>query len=221
MAGKHPKEEGGCLFITEEMRQAQLQKAITAQTNNHLVRHRLLILERLVSDIVKEYAANDKTRIARATIEVNRDLREMSGMSAKAKAQDMGLRLANFKGVSKKLEEAFEAEGTNIPITAGLIRKARIADDLNWMCPYTGQSYEPKNLVTRYVDKDHIVPRSDRASDSLDSLVITYSTINKWKGKRTAWQFVSEEQGKPVPDLPNLSIVSLSRYKQFVEGLET
>jgi CRISPR-associated endonuclease Csn1 len=71
------------------------------------------------------------------------------------------------------------------------------------------------------VDKDHIVPRSERASDSLDSLVITLSAINKWKGKRTAWQFVEQEQGKPVPDLPNLSIVSLTRYKQFVESLET
>ena len=57
-------------------------------------------------------SGGNKTRITRATIEVNRDLREMSGMSAKAKAQDMGLRLANFKGVSKKLEEAFEEEGT-------------------------------------------------------------------------------------------------------------
>ncbi len=27
MAGKHPKEEGGCLFITEEIRQKQLQEA--------------------------------------------------------------------------------------------------------------------------------------------------------------------------------------------------
>src|SRR5206468_3959085 len=37
LAGKpHPKEEGGCLFITEEMRDAQLNRAIAEQTNNHL-----------------------------------------------------------------------------------------------------------------------------------------------------------------------------------------
>ena len=224
MAGKHPKEEGNCLFITDQMRQAQLQRDIAQQTNNHLVRHRLLILERLHADIIKEYAAGDKARIARETIEVNRDLREMSGMTAKQKAQDLGLRLSNFKGVSKKLEEALEDERMNgrpITVTAGLIRKARIADDLGWKCPYTGLQFEPKQLVTRTVDKDHIVPRSDRASDSLDSLVITFAAINKWKGKRTAWQFVQDEQGKPVPDLPNLSILSLTHYKQFVESLET
>jgi hypothetical protein len=224
LAGKpHPKEEGGCLFITEKMREAQLNRAIADQTNNHLVRHRLLILERLLADIIKEYAAGDKKRVGKITIEVNRDLREMSGKTAKEKAQDLGLRIANHHAVAEKLEKAFEEErnGKSIPITAGLIRKARIAEDLGWECPYTGVAFEPKDLVTRRVDKDHIVPRSDRASDSLDSLVITFSAINKWKGKRTAWQFVEQEQGKPVPDLPNLSIVSLTRYRQFVESLET
>lgn len=225
MAGKHPKEEGGCLFVTEEMRQAQMTREIAQQTNNHLVRHRLLILERLLGDIIKEYAGGDKARIAKVTIEVNRDLREMSGMTAKQKAQDLGLRIANHHHVVNMLEadeslmKVLQKRKTRI--SAGLIRKARVADDLGWVCPYTGQRFEPVDLITKRVDKDHIVPRADRASDSLDSLVMTYSAINKWKGKRTAWQFVEQEQGKPVPDLPNLSIMSLSRYKQLVESLET
>ncbi len=225
MAGKHPKEEGGVLFITDQMRQAQLQKDIAQQTNNHLVRHRLLILERLLRDMIKEYADGDKSRIARLTIEVNRDLRDMSGKTAKEKAQDMGLRIANHHHVEAALEKdeslmkVLRQQGTHI--SAGLIRKARVADDLGWMCPYTSQRFEPIDLVTRHVDKDHIVPRSERASDALDSLVITFSAVNKWKGKRTAWQFVSDEQGKPVPDLPNLSILSITRYKQLVEGLES
>ena len=205
----------------EEIREKQLNREIAEQTNNHLVRHRLVILERLLNDIIKEYAGSKKERIGKITIEVNRDLREMSGMTAKEKAQDLGLRIANHHAVAEKLENAFAEEGIRQSITAALIRKARIAEDLGWKCPYTSQPYEPKHLVTHYVDKDHIVPRSERASDSLDSLAITFSAINKWKGKRTALQFVSEEQGKPVPDLPNLSIMSLTRYKQFVEGLET
>jgi hypothetical protein len=224
LAGKaHPKEEGGCLFLSEEIREKQLNREIAEQTNNHLVRHRLLILERLMGDIIKEYAANDKTCIGKITIEVNRDLRAMSGKTAKAKAQDLGLRIANHHHVAEKLEKAFDEERNSkrIPVTAGLIRKARIAEDLGWRCPYTGIEYEPKDLVTRRVDKDHIVPRSERASDSLDSLAITFSAINRWKGKRTAWQFMEQEQSKPVPDLPTLSIMSLTRYKQFVESLET
>src|SRR5206468_5023399 len=77
------------------------------------------------------------------------------------------------------------------------------------------------SVLNRAVDKDHIIPRTERTSDSLDSLVITFSPINKWKGKRTAMKFVEDEQGKAVPDMPNLSIVTLARYKTFVEGLDS
>lgn len=219
LAGKHPKEPAGCLYVTDQMRAMQMKRTIAEQTNNHLVRHRLLILERLLNDIIRDYAGGDKNAVHKITIEVNRDLREMSGMTAKEKAQDLGLRIANHHQISERLENAFE--GKSIPITAGLIRKARIADDLGWICPYTGQVFEPMDLVRRRVDKDHIVPRADRTSDSLDSLVITFSAINKWKGRRTALQFIEEEQGKPVPDMPQLSIVSMDRYKKFVEKLDT
>jgi hypothetical protein len=225
MAGKHPKEEGGCLFITEEMRQAQLQKQIDQQTNNHLVRHRLLILERLLKDLIAEpaYANGDKSRIAKVTIEVNRDLREMSGKSAKEIQQDLGRRLANHHSVAAKLETDLDGRtfnGKPIQITAGLIRKARIAEDLGWACPYTGKTYDAIDLVSRQVDKDHIIPRSLRPSDSLDSLVVTFAEVNKMKGQRTAWQFVSDEQGKVVDGSPQLSIVSLTRFKQWAESLE-
>ncbi len=226
MAGKHPKEDGNSLCITEEMRQAQLEKRIDQQTNNHLVRHRLLILERLVKDLIAEpaYANGDKSRIATATIEVNRDLREMSGKSAKEIQQDLGRRLSNHHGVAAKLEENLDGRtfnGKPIQITAGLIRKARIAEDLGWTCPYTGQTYDAIDLVSRQVDKDHVIPRSLRPSDSLDSLVVTFAEVNRMKGQRTAMQFVSDEQGKVVEGSPQLSIVSLTRFKQWADSLET
>jgi CRISPR-associated endonuclease Csn1 len=226
MAGHHPKTEGHSLFITEKMREEQMRRDIAQQTNNHLVRHRLLILERLLKDLIAEpgYANGDSSRVTRVTIEVNRDLREMSGKTAKQIEQDLGRRLANHRGVVAKLEEELEGttyNGKPIQITAGLIRKARIAEDLGWTCPYTGQSYDALQLVARQVDKDHIIPRSLRPSDSLDSLVITFAEVNRMKGKRTAWQFVADEQGKAVEGLPQLSIVTLARYKQWVEALES
>jgi len=226
MAGKHPKEDGNSLCVTEEMRKAQLQKQIDQQTNNHLVRHRLLILERLLKDLIAEptFANGDKSRIARTTIEVNRDLREMSGKSAKEIQQDLGRRLANHHGVAAKLEMELDGRtfnGKPIQITAGLIRKARIAEDLGWTCPYTGKTYDAIDLVSRQVDKDHIIPRSLRPSDSLDSLVVTFAEVNKMKGQRTAWRFVSDEQGKVVEGSPQLSIVSLTRFKQWAESLES
>lgn len=217
MAGKHPKEEGGCLFITEEIRRAQLNRPIAEQTNNHLVRHRLLILERLLLDIVNEYAGGEKARVGRVTVEVNRDLRKLSGMTAKQKAQDMGQRLANHQSVAKKLEAVLGHE----KITAGLIRKARVAEDLGWVCPYTGTAYDIPTLVNKVVDKDHVIPYALRPTNSLESLVITFSEINRWKGRRTAMEFITQEAGKPVPGRPNLTLTTPDRFKKFVESLES
>src|SRR5581483_9141236 len=109
-------------------------------------------------DTLKAYAGNDKMRVSRVTFEVNRDLKDLSGKTAQEQAKDLGQRLANFKNVAKKLEADFE--GKNIQITPGLIRKARIAEDLGWTCPYTGKGYDAMDLVSRQVDKDHIIPRS-------------------------------------------------------------
>lgn len=41
------------------------------------------------------------------------------------------------------------------------------------------------------------------------------------KGQRTAYQFISDMQSKAVDGAPQLSIVSLTRFKQSVEGLES
>lgn len=215
---RHPTEEGGPLYRSEAIRTAQLQRAIDEQTNNHLVRHRLLILDRLHRDILREYAGDDSNRIARATIEVNRDLRELSGKTAKQIAQDFGQRLANFKSVTARLEKAFS--GKEIRITPGIIRKARIAEDLGWTCPYTGKGYDEFDLLYRKVDKDHIIPRSERASDSLDSLVITFAEVNKMKGKRTAARFVEDCQGQTVEGLPNVQIKTFANYAKDVNALE-
>lgn len=218
-ADRHPAEEGGPLYRSEAICHAQLQRALDEQTNNHLVRHRLKILERLHTDLLKEYAGDIRARITRINIEVNRDLREMSGKSVQKQAKLLGQQLANFKGAAKKLTEAYE--GLGIHVGPGLIRKGRIAEDLHWTCPYTGKLYDALDLLHRRVDKDHIIPRSDRASDSLDSLVITFSEINKMKGKRTAVRFVEEFQGKPVEGLPQLMIKPLSTYLKDMAALNT
>ena len=223
LVGKpHPKEEGGCLFITEGIREAQINRAIAEQTNNHLVRHRLVILERLLNDIIKEYAGGKKERIGKITIEVNRDLREMSGKTAKEKAQDLGLKIADHHRVVAKLEAAFAGQtynGKPIQISAGLIRKARIAEDLGWVCPYTGKEFEPIDLVSKRVDKDHVIPRVLRPSDSLESLVMTFSQVNAMKKKRTAWQFMKEDQAKEVDGLPGHQLKSLKWFESFVDSL--
>lgn len=216
---RHPAEEGGPLYRSESIRSAQLQRAIDEQTNNHLVRHRLRLLERLHADLLAKYLTQPNGRVGKITIEVNRDLKELSGKTAKQIAEDLGLRLSNFNKVAEKLAEQLAGKG--IAITPGLIRKARVAEDLGWACPYTGKPYDVFDLVHRRVDKDHIVPRSERASDSLDSLVITFAEVNRMKGKRTAARFVEDCQSQTVEGAPNLTIKPLTTFLAYVEKLET
>ncbi|MEY4245666.1 MAG: hypothetical protein RLZZ245_3251 [Verrucomicrobiota bacterium] len=227
MSGRDPRAEKsdqqprGCLCQTAELKEAQLNRSLEKQTNNHLIRHRLLILERLLRDLIDapEFARGEPRRVASLTIEVNRDLKDQSGKTRKEQEQDLGLRLGDFKRVAGKVEERCRQRG--VPVTAGLIRKARIAEDLAWKCPYTGKAFEFDDLLGGAMDKDHIIPHSDRQSDSLDSLVITWNDVNKWKGKRTAMEFVRAEGGKPVPGRPELTLMPLALFQKHVDGLDT
>lgn len=215
-AKMHPRDNEGVLNA-ELIKKHDLSKEIDDLTNNHLVRHRLKILLRLVDDMVKTYADGDPSQVDKCVIEVARDLVEFSGKTNKEVAQELGIKLKNFKDVSKRLTT--DLEGTSIPINAGLIRKARIADDLDWKCPYTGHEFDAVTLARGKVDKDHIIPRSLRPSDSLDSLVVTFAEVNKWKANRTARQFIEDEQGKPVHGKPELTIFTLKQYEAFVNKL--
>lgn len=215
-AKMHPRENGGVLDA-EVIKKHDLGKEIDELTNNHLVRHRLKILMRLVEDMVKTYAEGDAAAVDKCVIEVARDLVEFSGKTNKEVASELGIKLKNFKDVSKKLET--DLQGKRL-ITASLIRKARIADDLDWTCPYTqGPQFEAFSLAEGKVDMDHIIPRSKRPSDSLDSLVVTFPEVNRMKGNRTAMKFIEEDEGKPVPGRPGLQIVTMRKYLAFVEKL--
>lgn len=222
---KHPMDPDGPLFRSEAIRRAQLERAIDEQTNNHLVRHRLKLLERLHDDLVKEYAGSDKARIERITIEVNRNLKELSGKTAQEQAKEQGAQTKNFRDVEKHLRERLDGmtyNGKPIRVTYGLIRKGRIASDLGWKCPYTGRDYDPIKLVSRAVDKDHIIPRSQRVSDSLDSLVITAPDVNKEKSNRTGLQFVKEMNlPENLKRRDELGVWTVAQYEAFVKALDT
>jgi CRISPR-associated endonuclease Csn1 len=242
----HPLQTGGCLEQTPEIKEARKQ-GLAQQTNSHLVQHRLLILagnknvkpkpkEGLVQHLIQEFAAGDKSRIGRITVELARDLQEMSGMTNQDKKKAMGLKLFHHKEVSKNLAEKLrDAEGNVLKgpngkpffSNPGLIRKARILDDLENKCPYTKQDIEFVHLVTGHfrngvsytVDKDHIVPRSQRLSDALEAQVITFSEVNRMKSQRTALEFIKEFGGKQVNGVPNLYVRSEADFRSYVNSL--
>jgi hypothetical protein len=220
----HPLEKGGCLEQTEKIKRAALEKPLDQQTNNHLVRHRLLILKRLHDHIIQDFAAGDKSRISRITVEVARDLQTMSGMTNKEKAKELTGKLKHHHEIAASLAEKLKDErdenGRSFTINPGLIRKARVADDLKWECPYTGRTFEPASLVHRLFDKDHVIPRSKRLSDALEALVITSREVNGEKKARTALQFVKEmNQPENRAKRERLGIRTEAQFRAFVDSL--
>lgn len=192
LSGKDPKAKGGPLEETSEVIARQLNQTLAGRTNNHLVRHRMQIFGRLLDQCIGEFCANGSP--PHIVIEVVRELQEFSGKTAQEKARMMGQKLAGHRRAVKFLEEK-RAELGGFEVNAGLIKKVRIAQDLDWRCPFTGKTYSLSDILEGRVDREHIIPRSWRASDSLDSLVLTFREINQRKGQRLAWTFIADEGG--------------------------
>lgn len=215
LSGKDPRSEGGAIYRSPEVLAAERLRPIDDLTNNHLIRHRLKILHRLVDDVVAEYAADDRSRIGKVVVEVARDLQEFSGMSAKEITSDLNSRLKDFKSAVEKLQ----SDAPNLPLTGGLIRKCRIAMDLGWKCPFTGATFDARDLPK--LEREHVVPYADRPSNALHALVLTFPEVNRMKGKVTARAFIATHGGKAVEGKPNLSLLTLRQYDDLVASLDT
>ena len=222
--GRDPRKSGGVLY--RDCTKADILKAcdIDKETNNHLIRHRVKILLRLLKDIVRDYAENNPAQVAQVTIEMARDLKDLSGMTNKQIVTEMLDKTRQHQKAAKMLAKYLKIDERLV--SPGLIRKVRIAEDMNWICPYTGAHYDIQDIVSKSdlepgcVDKDHILPRSERTTDSLDSLVLTYTEVNRMKAARTGLAFVRECAGMRVPGKENLVIVNEAEYKKIVEGLK-
>lgn len=220
MAGKDPREAQGCLDAVALLSKEKLSIPVEKQTNNHLVRHRLIITERLYKEIIEEFAGGDLSLIDSVVIETARDLREFSGKSNKEKQKILGGKLKQHRDAVKTLEDFRTETGKSFRISAGLIRKTRIALDMEFRCPFTGDEYSLYQILDGSIDVEHIIPRALRPSDSLDGLVLTFKEVNRWKAKRTALQFIVDEGSKEVQGLPQKSIMPVKKFEAFVKKLK-
>ena len=222
--GKHPMELGGILYRDYTKADVLAEHDIDKETNNHLIRHRVKILLRLLKDIVHDYAENNPAQVAQVTIEMARDLKDLSGMTNKQIVADLNERTRQHQKAAEKLAKHLGIDARLV--SPGLIRKVRIAEDMNWTCPYTGATYDIQDIVSKgdfepgCVDKDHILPRSERATDSLDSLALTFTEVNRMKGARTGLQFIRDCAGMRVPGRDNLVVLTETKYKSLVDSLK-
>ncbi|MCH5285174.1 MAG: hypothetical protein J1E42_06195 [Akkermansiaceae bacterium] len=224
---EHPEGESkaadGILYCLQdpesEVNIIQAQRSIDEQTNNPLVRHRLLIFERLLRDMVKKYAAGDASRVARCVVEVAREVRTYAGKGSTEIEKEENLKLKGFHDAVKYLQKVKkEAPECKLTINAKLIKKCRIAMDMNWRCPYTGKEYSACDLPG--MDLEHIIPYSARETNALSALTLTWPEVNKMKGDRTGLEFIKQYGGQAVAGKDNLSIRTIKDYKEWVKELK-
>ena len=212
------KAHDGCLYCLldtdSSVNQHQKERRLDTMTNNHLVRHRMLILDRLLKDLIQDFAGGQKDRISRICVEVGKELTTFSAMDSKKIQRELTLRQKSHTDAVNRLKRDLPGKA----LSANLIRKCRIAMDMNWTCPFTGATYGTHELEN--LELEHIVPHSFRQSNALSSLVLTWPGVNRMKGQRTGYDFVEQEQENPVPDKPNLHICSLNNYRELVEKLD-
>lgn len=216
------KEHDGVLYPlgipSSRVRQLQAQRPIDQLTNNHLVRHRMLILGRLLDDLIAEFFA-DGTAPDQIVIEVARELKQFSGMTAKQIASELNNRLKDFKSAVSYLEKHAPYLLENSSGRGSLLRKCRIALDLDWQCPFTGERFDPADLPT--LEREHIIPYATRNTNALHSLVLTRPEVNRMKGRRTARQFIEQFGGQPVEGQSRLTLFTPKQYEAFVDKLNT
>jgi CRISPR-associated endonuclease Csn1 len=202
---------------SSRVRQLQNERPLDQLTNNHLVRHRMLILERLLDDLAEEFVSKERP-VSRVVVEVARELSQFSGMTAKQIASELNSRLKDFKGAVDYLAK----HAPDMKVNGSIIRKARIAMDMDWQCPFTGEKYEVTMLQD--LEREHIIPYATRNTNALHALVLTWPQVNRMKGKRTAKQFISESASLPsrqVPGLERLTLFTPKQFDDFVDKLDT
>jgi|GEM_PF-180600 len=210
----------GEAFVRSEYHAAQSYRWLASQSNNHIVRHRLTILDRLLRDIIADqnYCAGDPKRIRRISIEVANDILTFSGLERKQlSGQVMPSLREHHDHVVRLLQQELKGTQWENKIDGELIWKAKIADDLGWWCPYTGKKYSPCELASGEMDVDHIIPKSRRLTNAMSAVVVTFKTINNLKGDLTAWEFVERYQDQPVGPHGE-KVRKLWDYERFVKN---
>lgn len=73
------------------------------------------------------------------------------------------------------------------------IRRWRLADRQQNLCPYTGNMIARADLFTAFYQIDHIVPLSRGGFDSFDNMVLCEADANREKADRTPWEAWSSD----------------------------
>ncbi len=120
-------------------------------------------------------------------VELARDLKN----SAAERENIFKAQLRNKKG-NDAVKEILTSE--NIPLTDENILKYKLYKQQNLISPYSLKTMKI-SLFNEY-EIDHIIPKSRYFADSISNKVLVEWYLNKEKGNRTAWEYISAQNSQ-------------------------
>ena len=151
------------------------------ELKNPTVERTLTELRGIVNAIVKEHG-----KPARIRVELGRDI--------KRSRKDRADRTKAIRGREKIREGAksalLEETGIQSPSRRD-VEKAMLADECNWICPFTGRQFGWGDLFGNapQVDVEHIMPFSRSLDNSFANKTLCFAEENRnRKGNRTPWE---------------------------------
>lgn len=141
--------------------------------------HRVLTeLRRLINSIIARYGKPDNIRI-----ELARDLK-----ATNEERRTITERNRNQEKIRAEIAEKITKEaGINNPSRSDIL-KVMLAEECNWECPYSGKSFNMKDIFSGMLEIEHIIPYSRSFDDSFGNKTLCLRDYNGRKNNRTPYE---------------------------------
>lgn len=170
---RDPKADTSYATLTNDERH-EVEKGFLPKVNlgmirNPLVQRSMTMLRRLVNELRKKGAIDADTRIH---IELARDVNSRNDRMA---IQDWQKQNEKKRADARaKLQEYGFVNPAD-----DLVLKYVLAEEQNWVCPYTGREISMKALVEGGFDIEHTIPRSRSGDDSQANKTLCDAVFNR------------------------------------------
>ncbi len=153
------------------------------ELRNPAVCRALTELRKIVNAVIRRHGKPDLVRI-----ELARDLKNPRKKRVEMSKQNREREGLREDAVSRLIREAGLSEAR---IKGPDIEKVLLADECNWICPYTGRPISMNSLVGPHAqfDVEHILPHARSLDNSFGNKTLCYHEENRHvKGKRTPFE---------------------------------
>lgn len=159
-------------------------KAAFGELRNPVVTRALTELRRVVNALIKHYGKPAEIRV-----ELARDLKR-----SKKERNRMEKRMRENELERRKAAERIAREAGIPNPTGGDILRLRLADECDWVCPYSGRAFGMAQLFEGEIDIEHILPLSRCLDDSFSNKTLCFADVNRSeKRNRTPFEAFGQD----------------------------